>query len=124
MQHRCVIRGIERSEARSQRSNSLIAIHFKTEDLYCQRISRLRPFDIKRPGQRIVPGCHAQCVPGLPDRIAKAVERIGVQDVSRLQSRDRLRRRIHVLHIVDGPLILHDIALRDRRRADREHPDT
>ena len=58
------------------------------EDLHRERVARLRSFDEKRTGQRIVPTHHAQRVARLLDRVAEAVERVGVENVPGFQMGD------------------------------------
>src|SRR2546423_4442850 len=73
IQHRRVIGGINGPKARRQRANTLIAIYLDLQNLYCQRVARLRAFNVKRAAERIVTGSHVQGVTGLPDGIAETI---------------------------------------------------
>ncbi len=109
MQHGRVVGLIERAKSRRERAHSSIAVHFEFQNLDSQRVARLRPFDKKRPGQRIVALHHAELVPRLLDRVAKAVKRVGVKNVARLQMRDRFRRSEQVLHVGVGRGVVNDV---------------
>ena len=74
---------------------------------------------IMRPGRldRILYVPPPDRVARLAQYIAKAVQRVGVENVSRLQPRHRLRRRKDVLHVVDGGGVVNDV-LRQRRTSE------
>ena len=84
-------------------------IDLKIENLHCKRIAGFGSLDVKRSGQRIVALSHADGVPRLTQRVAKAVERVGVENFPRLQPRHRLRRGEKILHVVDGGGVVNDI---------------
>jgi hypothetical protein len=92
MQHRRVVRLVQRAKSRSERAHARIAIHLQIENLHRQRVPRLRSIDEKWPRQRIIPLGHAERIPRLLQRIAKAVERIRIKDVARFDMRHRRDR--------------------------------
>ena len=57
--------------------------------------------------KRIVTFYHAQSIAGLLDSIAEGIERVGLENVSGSQLRDRLRGTINVFHVIDRGVILH-----------------
>ena len=92
VEHRRVVRRVERAESRRERPDALVAVHGQVEDLHHERVARLRPLDVERSGQRVVPLDLGQRVARLLDHVAEAVERLRVDDVARLHGRDGRRR--------------------------------
>jgi len=109
MQHRCVIGRVQRPEAGTESAHTLVSVDFEIENLHRESVAWLRAFDVKRPGQRIVSGSHAQCVPRLLDGVAEAVECVGVENIPRLEVGDRFDRGVHILHVAEGALVFHDV---------------
>jgi hypothetical protein len=91
----------------AQRAESLCAIHLQIQKFHHQCISGLGAIDEKRPGQRIVALDQRQRIARFLDGVAEAVQRIRFENVAGFQVRDRRRRGIHVLHIIDGRVIAH-----------------
>ena len=105
IEHRRVLARVDRAESRADRAHAQVAIHLEVENLHGQRISRLRALDVERPGERVIPVNHAERIGRLLDRIAEAVERIGVENVSRFKASDGLGRAEEVFHRVDSCVI-------------------
>ncbi len=110
MQHGRVVGLVDGAKSGSECAHASIAIDLQVKNLGGERIAGLRALDEKWPGEWIVAFDHAERVPGLLERVPKAVERVGVEDVARLQMRYRFGRREQVLHVVDGGGVADDIA--------------
>jgi hypothetical protein len=59
IQHRRVVGGVDGTETGSERADALIAIDLDLQELHFERIACFCAVDVKRSGQRIVPGSHA-----------------------------------------------------------------
>ena len=81
LEHWRVVRTAERSEARRKRAHTGIAVNLQIENLHSQRVTRLRTFHVERPCQRIVSLRHAQRVARFAQPVAKAVQRICVENI-------------------------------------------
>ena len=123
VQHGRVVGRIQRAEPRSQCADTLIAIHLKVKNLHRQRIPRLRPVDEEGSSQRIVARSHAERISRLLDGVTEAVERVGVEYVSRLEMSHGRDRRVDVLHVVESALVLHDVGGRSTLRRQTGAPD-
>src|SRR5579864_2575692 len=102
MQHGSVVGLVDRAESGSERAHARVAVYLQIEDLYRQRVSGLRALHVKRPGQRIVSRGHAERVARLLQPVAKAVQRIGIQNVTRLQTQNWFSRGKKILHVGFG----------------------
>ena len=109
MQHGGVVGLVDGAKSGSERAHARVAIDLQIENLDGERVAGLRTLDEKWPAQRIVAFDHAERVPGLLERVPKAVQRIGIQDVARLQMRHRFGRGEHILHVVDGGRVVDDV---------------
>ena len=112
LQHRRVLRGIDRSEPWRERTHAVLAVHLQIENPYRQRISRFRAFDEKRPCQRIVPLRHVERIARLLQPVAETVERVRVENVPRFQMQHRLRRCKEIFHVRIRGRVMHDVLRR------------
>src|SRR5258708_17167205 len=110
MQQGRVVGLVAGAKSGSECAHASIAIDLQIKNLGGERVAGLRALDEKWPGEWIVAFNHAERVPGPLERVPKAVERVGVEDVARLQMRYRFGRREQVLHVVDGGGVADDIA--------------
>ncbi len=91
MQHGRVVGLVDGAKSGSECAHASIAIDLQVKNLGGERIAGLRALDEKWPGEWIVAFNHAERVPGPLERVPKAVERVGVEDVARLQMRPDFR---------------------------------
>src|SRR5258706_4169524 len=84
MQHGRVVVLVDGAKSGSECSHASIAIDLQVKNLGGERSAGLRALDEKWPGEWIVAFDHAERVPGLLERVPKAVERLGVEDDARL----------------------------------------
>src|SRR5258705_11379482 len=120
MQHRRVIRFVERPETWCKSAESLIAINLQVENVDDQGVAWFGAFDEKRPGQRIVALDERLRIAGLLDGIAKTIERVGLQNISRAQASNWRRGSIDIFHVVNRRVILNNFGLGWRGRSLRE----
>jgi iron complex transport system substrate-binding protein len=125
MKHGSVIRLIERAETRSKRTDALVAVHLQIENVHGERVTRLSAFDKKRASERIVALRKRESVTGLLNRVAKAIEGVGLQNVSGVEPGNRRSHAIDVFHGVNGGVVAHDFgfcgwSLRDKRKCKRQ----
>src|SRR5208282_1633119 len=117
MQHGRVVCLVNGAKSGSERAHARVAIDLQVENLDGQRVAGLRTLYEKWPGQRIVAFGHAERVAGFPERVPEAVERVGIEDVARLQTSHRLGRGEKILHVVDGGGVVDDVARLPVKRA-------
>ena len=82
MQHGGVVSLVDGAKSGSERTHASVAIDLQIENLDGERVAGLRTLDEKWPSEWIVAFDHAERVSGLLERVPKAVQRIGVQDVA------------------------------------------
>src|SRR5437899_2448024 len=117
VQHGGVVRGIDGAKTRGKRADTLLAIHLQVEDVNNERIAGLRTIYIKRTRKGIVAFNEGHAVAGLLQGIAEAVERIGLQNAARFESRDRRRNPENILNVIDrGAVLNHFLFCRSRGR--------
>src|SRR5882724_2566034 len=120
MQHRRVIRFVERRESWRESAEALIAINLQIQYVNDKGVARLRAFDEKRPGQRIIALHERLRVSGLLDGISKTIERVSLQNISRAQASNWRRGSIDIFHVVNRRVILNNFGLGWRGRSLRE----
>src|SRR5713226_6797040 len=116
MQHGRVVGLVDGAKSGSERAHASVSIDLQIKNLDGERVPGLRTLDKKWPAQRIVALGHAEGVPGLLEGVPEAVERIGIEDVARLQTRHRFGGSEQILHVVDGGGVVDDIAGLRRKR--------
>ncbi len=79
------MRGIDGAKTRRKRADTLLAIHLQVEDVNNEGIAGLCTFYIKRTRKRIVAFNEGHAVAGFLQRVAEAVERIGLENVPGLK---------------------------------------
>src|SRR5579864_1492710 len=109
------MRGVGRAESRRKRTHALVAVHLQIENVHDEGVAGLRAFNIKRSGERIVAFYEGERVAGLLQRVAKTVERICFQNISRLQARDRRRSAVNVFYGVNGGFVADGLRVRGLR---------
>src|SRR4029077_4476251 len=112
--HRRVMRGVCRAEAGSERTHALFAIHLQIQDVNDERVAGLRAVDIEGTGQWVVSFDQGKRISRLLQRIAKTVERVGLQNVARLHAGHWRRNSEQVLYVVNRRCIAHHVLFRRR----------
>src|ERR1700688_4358922 len=69
-QHRRVMRSVGGAKSRRERAHALVAVHLQIENVHDEGVARLRAFDEKRSGERIVAFYEGERIAGLLQRIA------------------------------------------------------
>src|SRR5260370_20886835 len=85
-----------------------------------QRVARFRSLDKERTGELVSALDERESIAGFLQRVAKAIQRIRVENVSGLQMCDGRRDAKNVLHIVNRRVKVHDFGLRNRRGSLRQ----
>src|SRR5262249_57477235 len=78
--HRRVIRGVQRTKSGAECAKSLVTVDLQVQKFHDERVAGLRSIDEERAGERVVALDHRECVAGLFDGVAKAIERVGIED--------------------------------------------
>src|SRR6059036_2364383 len=107
MQHSRVVGGSQRAEARHNGADSLITIDLQIQNFHRQRVPHHGPFDVKRAGQRVISFDQAELVSRLLNGVAERIQRVRLENITRLQPRHWSRGAIHIFHVVDRRVILH-----------------
>src|SRR5260370_42090515 len=94
------MRSVDRTDTWGKGADAHVAVHLQIENLHRERVAGLCTFNIEGSGERILPFRHAERVARFLNAVAEAVERVGVENVSRLEPSHRLRRGEYVLHVV------------------------
>ena len=121
VEHRRVIGRVERAEARRERPDALVAVDRQIQDLHHERVARLRALHVERPGQGVVPLHLCERVTRLLDDVAKAVERLRVDDVARLDGRHGRRHAEDELEVALLWLVPDDVLGGGRREDGQAH---
>jgi len=103
------MRGIDRSKSGRKGAHTLLAVDLQIEDTHDQRVAGLRAFDEERSGKRIVALRHSGRIAGLLNAVAKAIQRICLENISRPQTRHRLGHAENIFHVVERALVVHYI---------------
>src|SRR6266403_106783 len=120
MQHRRVIRLVERPESWRESAEALIAINLQVENVDDQCVAWFGAFDKKRPGERIIALHERLRVSGFLDGISKTIERVSLQNIPRAQASNWRRGSIDIFHAVNRRVILNNFGLGRRGRSLRE----
>src|SRR5260370_26313161 len=118
MQHRRVIRLVERPESWRESAEALIAINLQVENVDDQCVAWFGAFDKKRPGERIIALHERLRVSGFLDGISKTIERVSLQNIPRAQASNWRGGSIYLFRAVTRRALLNKFRLA-RRRARR-----
>src|SRR5580658_9989074 len=110
MQHGRVVGFVDGAKSGSECAHARVAIDLQIKNLDRKRVTGLRTLNEKWSRQRIVAFDHAERVTRFPEHIPEAVQRVGIQNVARLQPRHRFGGREQILHVVDGGGVVDDVA--------------
>src|ERR1700680_567483 len=114
LKHGRVMRTVDRTETRGKGADAHVAVHLQIENLYSERVAGFCPLHVERSSKRIISPGHAERVAWFLKAVAEAVERVGVENISRLKPRHRLCRGEDVLHVVISSRVANHI-LRESR---------
>src|SRR5579859_6064899 len=107
--------GVGGAETRRKRAHALVAVHLQIENVHDEGVTGLSTFNKKGASERIVAFYEGERVAGLLQRVAKTIERICFQNISRLQARDRSRSAVNVFYGVDVGFVADRLRVRGLR---------